>query len=177
MNKAIFLDRDGTIIKDNGFIKKINQVRLYSYTIEALSLAQKYFKLFIITNQPGISKGYITLDEVTRVNNYILEILKEKGIMIEQVYLCPHSKEDRCSCRKPNTYFVDIASREYNLDLKNSFVIGDHPSDIQLAQNAGMQGIYVLTGHGRRHYKELGKDVTKKLNLKKAIKYIISKIK
>lgn len=176
MNKGIFLDRDGTIIRDKGFIKETKQVRFYPYTFKALSLAQKYFKLFIITNQPGISKGYLTLDETIKINEYILKILRERGIIIERIYCCPHSKEDNCSCRKPKTYFVDLASKEYSLDLKNSYVIGDHPSDIQLAQNAGMQGIYVLTGHGKRHYNDVEYNITKKINLKKAIEYIISKI-
>ncbi|MCX7794976.1 MAG: HAD family hydrolase [bacterium] len=176
MDKAIFLDRDGTIIKDDGFIKEIKQVKFYPYTFEALNLAQKYFKLFIITNQPGISKGYITFEEVTTVNNYILERLKKEGISIERIYLCPHSKEDDCPCRKPNPYFVDIASKEFNLNLNESYMIGDHPSDIQLAKNAGIYGIYILTGHGKRHYKEVEKNVIKKINLKKAIEYIISKI-
>jgi D-glycero-D-manno-heptose 1,7-bisphosphate phosphatase len=173
-NYAIFLDRDGTIIKDTGYIKNIKDVNFYPFTFEALKLAQKYFKLFIITNQSGISKGLITEEDVIKINDYILTTLKNEGITIEKIYYCPHSKEESCQCRKPSPYFVNMAIREYNLDISNSYVIGDHPSDIQLAKNAGINGIYVLTGHGRKHLSELDWDTVKKANLKKAIEYILN---
>ncbi len=175
MYRAIFLDRDGTIIKDKGYIKKISEVDFYPSCFESLYEAQKYFKLFIVSNQEGISRGKITLEEVTEVNNYILYVLQKNKIKIEKIYFCPHTKEENCICRKPKTYFLDLVKEEFSIDLHKSFVIGDHPSDIQLANNSNATGIYVLTGHGRRHIKELEKKIIIKLNLKKAIEYILAK--
>lgn len=86
MFDAIFLDRDGTIIKDSGYIKNIKKVKFYSFTFEALRLAQKYFKLFIITNQTGVSKGLMSIEDVVRVNDYILDILKQNDIFIQNIY-------------------------------------------------------------------------------------------
>ncbi len=176
MYKAIFLDRDGTIIRDKGYIRKIKDVDFYPLTFQALLKAQEFFKLFIISNQQGVSLGKISLNELNEVNNYILDILAKKGIKIEKVYYCPHSKKEGCQCRKPKTYFLELASKEFSIDLTQSYVIGDHPSDIKLALNANCKSIYVLTGHGRRHLSEITGEVIKKTNLKKAIEFIINQI-
>jgi len=176
MDSALFLDRDGTIIKDGGHISNVNQVKFYDFTFTALRKAQKYFKLFIITNQPGIAYGFITHGDVKIVNSFILSVLSKKGIHIEDVFYCPHAKEDSCQCRKPNTFFVDQAVSSHKLNISNSFVVGDHPSDVLLAKRSGMQGIYVLTGHGQKHKKEISEDVLVKRNLNTAIDFIIKRI-
>ncbi|MEJ5363416.1 MAG: HAD family hydrolase [Spirochaetota bacterium] len=173
---SLFLDRDGTLIKDVGYIGDPGRVVFYKFTFDALKEAQQFFKLFIITNQAGIAKGIVTMDEAIAVNNYIQNVLKDKGITIESMYMCPHRKEDNCHCRKPETYFVDEAVAQYNLEVAKSFVIGDHPSDILLAKNAGMQGIYVLTGHGKKHKNEINNCVIVKKNLHYAIDYIIKRV-
>lgn len=170
---AVFLDRDGTIIKDNGYIGDINKVSFYAFTFDALKKAQTLFKLFIITNQAGIAKGLVTADDVATVNSYILKVLSDNGIGIELLYCCPHKKEDNCKCRKPKPYFIEHAVNEYGLDVRRSFVIGDHPSDVMLAKNTGMQGIYVLTGHGKKHRHEIDDDVIVKRNLYFAVDHIV----
>ena len=155
MNKAIFLDRDGTIIQDRGYINKIKDVAFYPYTFNSLRELQKKFLLFIVTNQAGIGKGLIHLDEMHQIHQYILLKLHEQQIKIQEIFYCPHTKDDNCFCRKPSPYFLNTAKEKYHLDIHHSYVIGDHPSDIQLALNTKANGIYVLTGHGRKHLSEI----------------------
>lgn len=159
MKPAIFLDRDGTIIKDKGNIGEVKQVEFYHYTFDSLRQLQKKYLLFIITNQPGIAKGIVLQNQVEKVNLFIKSVLKREGIEIQSIYCCSHQKSDHCECRKPKTFFLEKAKNEYSLDLKKSYVIGDHPSDVELALNIEANAIYVLTGHGRKHYKELSENL------------------
>ncbi|MDD5067260.1 MAG: HAD family hydrolase [bacterium] len=152
MKKAIFLDRDGTLIKDRGALKNIGQVEFYKNIFDGLRRFQKEYLLFIITNQPYIAKGMLKTSEVRKVHSYILKKLREKRIIIKAVYFCPHKKEDNCDCRKPKPYFLNKAAEKYNIDLKASYVIGDHLSDMELALNAGSKGVYMLCGHGWEQY-------------------------
>jgi D-glycero-D-manno-heptose 1,7-bisphosphate phosphatase len=152
---AIFLDRDGTIIQDVGYIKTPQAVEFFPETIASLLQLQEYFLLFIITNQSGISKGITTENEVMLVNDFIVSALKSKGIIISEVYCCPHDHSDRCDCKKPNPYFIHQAEKSFQLDLSKSYLIGDHPSDVECGLNATITPIYVLTGHGEKHRDEL----------------------
>lgn len=152
---AIFLDRDGTIIEDVGVIKDTSQVAFYDGAVNALKLLSRYFKLFIITNQPAVANGLLTHADVEKVHQFICKRLRQNGVSIEGIYYCPHNREAGCACIKPNTYFIDKAAKLHNLDIAKSFVIGDHPHDMELAYNAGAKGIYVLTGHGRKHLSDL----------------------
>ena len=171
---AIFLDRDGTIIEDNGYINDPLNIEIYPFSYEALQLLQEHFLLFIITNQSGVSKGLITENEVKEVNNAIENVLKSTGIAIFDVFCCPHKDEDNCVCKKPNPYFIHKAAGLYNIDLAKSFIIGDHPSDIQCGKNAGITPIYLLSGHGRKHINEVEHDLIIHENILDASKYIIS---
>lgn len=155
---AIFLDRDGTLIEDRGHLRSASEVVFFPGTIPALRLLQKRFKLFIVTNQTGIGEGTITPAEADRVNDHFLKHLEQSGISIERVYCCPHLRSDGCQCIKPKPYYLHGAAREFGIDLQRSFVIGDHPHDVELARNAGAIGIYVLTGHGAKHHPELAPD-------------------
>jgi histidinol-phosphate phosphatase family protein len=152
---AIFLDRDGTIINDFGYLKNPQEVEFFPETFTSLLRLQERFLLFIITNQSGISKGITTANEVRLVNDYLVETLKSKGIIIKQVFCCPHSSEDNCTCKKPKPYFIHQAAELYAIDLENSYIIGDHPSDVECGLNAGIKSIYLLTGHGEKHKNEL----------------------
>ncbi|MEW6468658.1 MAG: HAD family hydrolase [Bacteroidota bacterium] len=165
MKKAIFLDRDGTIIKDRGYIDRSEKVLFYDFTFECLRQLQKSFLLFIVTNQSGISKGLIRKKGVDEVHSYILQRMRCNGVRIADIYCCPHRNEDNCACKKPKTYFIDKAVRSYGVDVSASYVIGDHPSDAELAVNANANGIYVLTGHGRRHYGELGPGLKSRIRI------------
>jgi D-glycero-D-manno-heptose 1,7-bisphosphate phosphatase len=124
-------------------------------TVPALARLQPHFQLFIVTHQSGIAKGIVNADDVARVNDYVVAELRRHGIVISDVYCCPHNREDGCVCVKPKPYFLHQAADSYGLDLSHSFAVGDHPHDVVLADNAGATGIYVLTGHGVKHRSEL----------------------
>jgi histidinol-phosphate phosphatase family protein len=173
-NAAIFLDRDGTIIKDCGFLKDPSDVVFFAETFEALRKLQDYFSLFIVTNQTGIGEGKITRWEANRVNRGIVCALSDRGIKIQDVYTCPHLRLDNCHCIKPKPYFLKRAANLYGLNLDKSFTIGDHPHDIQLAKNAGARGIYVLTGHGQKHLSEISHDTEVAAGIMDAAEKIIS---
>ena len=155
MNKAIFLDRDGTINEDVGDLFTPDKLVFIPRAIDALKLLQERFVLLIVTNQSGVGRGVFNKDEYTRFNSYFIKMLKNQGINIKEVFCCPHVKEDRCICRKPNTYFIEKAKKAYNLDINNSYCVGDHPHDMEMAKNSGARSIFLLTGHGIKHRQEL----------------------
>ena len=171
---AIFLDRDGTITEDNETISNTSDVIFFPYTFKALKLLQKHFLLFVITNQSGISKGLVSESDVKEVNKFITETLKTKGITIFDTFYCPHKNEDNCNCKKPKPFFLNRASQLYNVDLTKSFMIGDHPSDVECGINAGVTPIYLLSGHGNKHRDELVFNSKICNNLSDASKFIMS---
>jgi len=147
MTKAVFLDRDGVITEDIGYVHKIEDFKLVQNAVEGLKLLKDY-KLFIVTNQSGIGRGYYTLEDFLNYNNQVLKELKKHKIKIEKTYYCPHKPEDNCGCRKPKTRFLKDAEKEFGIELKKSFIIGDRKSDFEMGRNAGCKTIHVLTGNG-----------------------------
>ena len=152
---AIFLDRDGTLIEDVGYLSKPEDVIWFPDTIASLRRLQRRFMLFVVSNQSGVAIGRLTIDEVTAVNQHIDEVLKAKGIHIKRWYVCPHSRADRCRCMKPAPYFLNAARDAFNLDLGHSFTLGDHLHDVRFGESVGAKGLYLLTGHGAKHRHEL----------------------
>ena len=148
---AVFLDRDGTIIEDRGDLWDPAQVVFFRDTVPALRRLAEHFALFIVTNQSGVAKGTITIEDVQRVNDHVEKYLAGKGVPIAATYVCPHQRSSDCQCIKPNPYFLKRAEREFGIDLRRSFVIGDHPHDVELATRVEASGIYVLSGHGLKH--------------------------
>ena len=155
MNKAVFLDRDGTINEDVGDLYSPDQLVFIPHAINALKLLQDEFLLLIVTNQSGIGRGVFSESQFSDFDDYFHGVLNGKGIKIQHTYCCPHTKEKFCVCRKPNTHFLEIAQKRYEIDLSESYVIGDHPHDIEMGCSAGMKSVYVLTGHGKKHRKDL----------------------
>ena len=155
LRPAVFLDRDGTLIEDRGDLSDPSQVVFYEDTVTALLRLADRFALFIVTNQSGVAKGTITLEGVHRVNGYVEEYLAAHGLRITATYVCPHLRSSGCECIKPKPHFLKEAERNFNIDLRRSFVIGDHPHDVELALEVGATGIYVLSGHGMKHRGEL----------------------
>ena len=155
MHKAIFLDRDGTINEDVGYFCSADKLIFFPRAIQALRILQERFQLLIITNQSGIGKKIFSEEEFIQFNIYFNGILKNNSINIKYIYYCPHTKEDNCICHKPSTYFLKKAKKEYNINLLNSYVVGDHPHDIEMAKKVGASSVYLLTGHGEKHRKEL----------------------
>jgi D-glycero-D-manno-heptose 1,7-bisphosphate phosphatase len=148
--KAVFLDRDGTVIIDPPDLRVDNtkDIKLFDDTLEALRLlATLDYAVFMISNQAGIAEGRITVEEFDRLNNEVVKRLKRSGIKIVQTYVCPHSKADNCVCRKPKPTMLLWAARDHGIDLKNSYLIGDRESDIMAGVNAGTKTILVQTGN------------------------------
>jgi histidinol-phosphate phosphatase family protein len=152
---AVFLDRDGTIIEDRGDLSEPCQVVFYGDTVESLRRLSERFLLFLVTNQSGVAKGTITMQDVDRVNAHVASYLADHGIRIAETYVCPHERAAGCHCIKPNPYFLRQAEQDFGIDLARSFTIGDHPHDVEFATRSGATGIYVLSGHGRKHRAEL----------------------
>lgn len=155
LENAIFLDRDGTINEDVGDLCTIEKLIFIPDALKALRILQKKFLLFIITNQAGISKEIFTESDFLKFNKKYIKILEKNGIKIMRVYYCPHTREEKCLCQKPNPYFVKKAEKEFNLNRNKSFVIGDHPSDVEMGYNMNIKTVYLLTGHGKKHLREL----------------------
>jgi histidinol-phosphate phosphatase family protein len=174
---AVFLDRDGTIIEDRGHLRDPSDVIFFPETFSALRKLQDCFLLFIVTNQVGVAKGILTLGDVNRINRCVVDTLAEKNIVLTDVYTCPHSRADKCSCIKPKPFFLHKASARYGIDLHASFTIGDHPHDVQLAQNAGARGIYVLSGHGEKHRTDVSEGAQVVSGIQQATEKIMSTLR
>ena len=153
--KAIILDRDGVLIEDKNYSYKIEDLEVLPGVIDGLTLLQERFLFFIVTNQSGIGKGYYTLEDFHKYNNHLMSILNANHIKIEKTFFCPHIKEDNCDCRKPNPKFIKEIANQWDIDLECSWMIGDHPSDIEFGINGGCKTVYMITGHGKKHLRDL----------------------
>ncbi len=153
--KAIILDRDGVLIEDKNYSYKIEDLEVLPGVIEGLRLIQENYFFFIVTNQSGIGRGYYTLEDFHKYNNHLISILEENHIKIEKTFFCPHIKEDNCDCRKPNPTFIKEIANQWDIDVESSWMIGDHPSDIQFGVNGGCKTVYMVTGHGKKHLGDL----------------------
>lgn len=144
---AIFLDRDGTINESVEYLHEPEKFKLLPGVVESLKrLKIAGYRLVIVTNQPGIGLGYFTKEELFLVHKKFLHLMNEGGVQIDKIYFCPHAQSEDCPCRKPKTQMIERAVTDLNIDLTNSFVIGDMTGDLQLAKNAGCKSILVKTG-------------------------------
>ena len=130
MERAIFLDRDGTINIDNNYIYKISDFKFIEGAIEALKMFQNNkYKLIIITNQSGIAKGFFKEKDLEILNIWLKNELKQNGVIIDAIYYCPHNANDNCNCRKPKIGLFEKAIKEFNIDISKSYAIGDKLRD------------------------------------------------
>ena len=173
-HKAVFLDRDGTIIRDTNYLKDISEIVFYKGAAGALKeLRNLGFKLVVISNQSGIARGLFTARDVEKVNAFIQRKLALKGARIDRYYYCPHITNDRCGCRKPKTGMLKKAARDLHIDIKRSFIIGDKLTDLELGRNACIPAILVRTGRGVKELKTSKKRFFLiARNLKKAVEII-----
>ncbi|HEU5187742.1 MAG TPA: HAD family hydrolase [Candidatus Saccharimonadales bacterium] len=132
--KAIFLDRNGTVnygVPRYERVDSLDKVELLPNTLEALGLFTSLdYHVFFITNQAGLSEGLITMDQFWQINSKVLELIAPSGVVITKTYLCPHGEDDNCDCRKPKPKLLLDAAKEYGIDLAESWMIGDRPSDV-----------------------------------------------
>ncbi len=158
--RAVFLDRDGTLSEDVGYARDVAQYRLFPWTAPALrALRRAGYRVIVITNQSGVARGYFTEELVREVHRRFEQELRRFGAWWDALYYCPHHPEGIvaayrrvCSCRKPAPGLVERAQREFALDLARCYFIGDKYSDIELAHRVGASGILVLTGQGRKEW-------------------------
>jgi D-glycero-D-manno-heptose 1,7-bisphosphate phosphatase len=135
--KAVFLDRDGVINIDKNYVHKIEEFEFVEGIFEVLREFLKIgYKLFIVTNQSGIGRGYYSEEDFLSLTSFMLEELKKENIEITKVYHCPHSPELNCECRKPKPAMLLKAKEEFDIDMANSIMIGDKKSDIETGKNA-----------------------------------------
>lgn len=159
--RALFLDRDGTINVEKEFISDPDDVELYPGAAEALRLAAASgYKLFVISNQSGVARGFMSEEDVTRVNQRLADLLAQEGVALDGIEYCPHYPDitGRCNCRKPQRGMIDRLLQQFDIDLARSFVIGDRILDRELALTIGAKAIMVMTGYGVLEVKALTPD-------------------
>ncbi|MBS3051230.1 MAG: HAD-IIIA family hydrolase [Candidatus Aenigmarchaeota archaeon] len=159
MKRAVFLDRDGTITKSDGYFSSYEKIELLGNLSGAIKLLNRDFLVIIITNQPVVARGMCTEEDVRKTHGKIIKDLEKQGARIDGVYFCPHHPEHhddvpeharkyrvQCKCRKPETELIEQAVEDFGIDVRNSFFIGDSTRDIKTAKNAGCTSILVRTG-------------------------------
>jgi heptosyltransferase-2 len=144
---TIFLDRDGTLNPDPGYIRSPDRFELFPGVAQALSrLKQAGARLIVVTNQSGVARGLFSADDLDGVHAKLRYLLGEAGVSLDAIYVCPHHPDAGCDCRKPNRGLIDRAVGEQRIDLTRSYLIGDHARDIELAKRVGSRSILVTTG-------------------------------
>jgi len=170
--KAAFIDRDGTLVEEVNFLSRLEDLRLFSYTAEAVRLLRDDgFLIVVVTNQSGIGRRIFEESAMRAIHEKI-----QSDLTLDAFYFCPHLPTDGCRCRKPNLGMIEQASKDFAIDLENSWMIGDKTIDVETGFNAGVKTALVLTGYGQKAEKELKRkpDVIAE-NLLEAVKMINEK--
>jgi D-glycero-D-manno-heptose 1,7-bisphosphate phosphatase len=142
MSRALFMDRDGTVMVDVGYPRDPGDVELVPDAPEALArLRELGLKLVVVSNQSGVGRGLVTADEAASVHRSFVEALRAHGVELDAAYYCPHAPHEGCSCRKPSPELLERAARELDLDLGQSFMVGDKESDLEAGRRAGCRTI------------------------------------
>ena len=157
---GVFIDRDGTISEEVGYVNHISRYQVYPWTAEAIrNFNTAGLKVIVVTNQAGVARGYFTEELVKQVHEKLAMDLACAGAQLDAIYYCPHHPSvgeppyrQSCDCRKPKTGMLERATAEFGIDLSRSFVVGDRYGDIELAHNAGARSIFVLSGYGLGEY-------------------------
>jgi D-glycero-D-manno-heptose 1,7-bisphosphate phosphatase len=153
LRPAVFLDRDGTISEEVGYLNHVSRFRILPHVADAIRrLNEAAMPVIVVTNQSGVGRGYFPESLVHTVHELMTQQLAAAGSHLDAIYYCPHISSDDCDCRKPKTGLLERAAREQSLDLHKSFVVGDRHGDIELAHRAGARSILVRTGYGEGEY-------------------------
>lgn len=151
---AAFIDRDGTLIEEVNFLSRVEDLRVFPYTAEALRmLKERGFYIVVLTNQSGIGRGIYTEGDMHSIHEAMQQELEGA---IDAFYFCPHLPDAGCECRKPGLGMIRKAQNEFSIDLSLSWMIGDKKLDVETGKKAGVGSALVLTGYGRNHQHELG---------------------
>lgn len=184
--RAIFLDRDGTLNEEVGYLTDPSQFRIYDFAVEAVrTLNEQGWPVFVITNQSGIARGLFDEAFLQQIHRQMLAALEAGGARIDAIYYCPHHPESEiveyrrsCECRKPGPGMLQQAAETFDLDLTECFVIGDRYSDVAAAHGVGGRGILLLSGHGTHEVENNGGEWPRQpdhiaANLLRAVEWII----
>ncbi len=164
MQPAVFLDRDGTINEQMGYINHISRFQLLPRAGKAIRLLNEVqVPVVVVSNQSGLARGYFPENLLHAVHDKMESLLAREGAKTDGIYYCPHhpeAKEEKfrqtCDCRKPKTGLFEAAARDLDIDLSSSFVVGDRWSDLEAAEKCGARGVLVLTGYGRGDLEYIG---------------------
>jgi D-glycero-D-manno-heptose 1,7-bisphosphate phosphatase len=155
--RAVFLDRDGTVSEEVGYVNHVSRLKLFPWTAAAVrAINESGMLAVLVTNQAGVARGYFEEDLVGRVHDRLASELAEAGARLDAVYYCPHHPSageppyrQACECRKPRPGLLRRAAEEHEIDLRGSYMVGDKYSDVELARTVGAKGVLVLSGYGR----------------------------
>ena len=157
--RFVILDRDGTIIEEQEYLSEAEQVKLIPGVAAALrDMRQMGFGLVVITNQSGIGRGFFSLSQLQRVHERLEGLLKAEGIHLDGLYVCPHTPDDNCDCRKPKIGLLQKAVIDLGFDMASGIVIGDKASDIEMGRMAGALTFLVRTGYGAQFENDVAAD-------------------
>src|SRR6185295_19856019 len=185
---ALFMDRDGTISEEIGYVNHPSRFRLFPYTAEAIKLLNENDWLaIVVTNQAGVARGYFSEDIIIQIHDQVQRDLQETSARLDAIYYCAHHPSVgeppyrlECDCRKPRTGLIDRAAADFQIDLGRSWMVGDRYGDLELARNAGLHSAFVLSGYGRgeweyqRHSWKHQPDIVCE-NLLEAVKTIVNR--
>lgn len=157
---AVFLDRDGTLCEEVGYVNHLDRIRVFPWSAPAVrKLNRAGLRVIVVTNQSGVGRGYFSERLVKQAHSRIARELARKGARVDAFYYCPHHPTARlvayrknCRCRKPSPGMLEEAARKFNLDLKTSYVVGDSYRDMEVAFICGAHSIMVMTGYGKGEY-------------------------
>ena len=145
-NIAVFVDRDGTLNEDHGYVTSPEQLVVFPGALEALTrLNQLGVRVILLTNQSAIGRGFMTAQDLQRVHQKLEDLLRAQDGKLDAVYYCPHHPDEGCVCRKPNIAMIQKAAEHFSLDLPLCYVVGDKWSDLEAAHRAGVQGVLVMS--------------------------------
>jgi len=144
LRKAVFIDRDNTIAIDGPYCSRPEDLRLFNGVAKSIKkLNDAGFLVIIITNQSGISRGFFTADMLEKIHNKLKKDLAKDGARVDAIYYCPHLPDEGCSCRKPEIGLIKKALEDFDISLKDSYVVGDREHDVEMAKKAGCAPILV----------------------------------
>ena len=154
---ALFMDRDGTVSEEVGYVNHPSRFRVFPYSADAIKLLNDNGWLaIVVTNQAGVARGYFAEDVIIQIHDQLRHDLETASAKLDAIYYCAHHPSVGeppyrldCDCRKPKTGLIDRAAKDFEIDLERSWMVGDRYGDIELARNAGLHSAFVLSGYGR----------------------------
>lgn len=161
MKRAVFFDRDGTIIFDPGYLSEAEQIQFFPGVLDKIrELKTRGFLIFIVTNQSGIGRGYFTEAQLAMVHEALIAMMKKEGASVDEIRYCPHAPEDECDDRKPSPKMVIELAEKHDIDLKKSFFVGDKMSDVLTGKNAGCRTVFILHNESKEEIRASVPDFT-----------------